>query len=162
MPALDFTEIAVPTAGSGRDVFELFARDVLDLLGFKVLEGPDIVSIWHPYDDTCINSDRTEHIYFACKGVCDDRLRAPLRAEKMIDGWEDIPDLAIPTVYLRWVMSLLNELRGGKTYSDQAFDKMKDLLLNLFPLVFRHPSDEDTERVRALQQIPRFLGGFGG
>lgn len=304
MPALDFTEIAVPTAGSGRDVFELFARDVLDLLGFKVLEGPDrgadggrdllveelrtgvggetrvrwvvsckhkahsggsvnpndesdiqdrlnthqcaaflgfystvpsagltgklsgavgkfehqifdperierallgsadgvrlakryfprsvtawqatskgparifaeiadikcdycdkslvapelhgIVSIWHPYDDTRVNSDRTEHIYFACKGVCDDRLRAPLRAERMIDGWEDIPDLAIPTVYLRWVMSLLNELQGGKTYSDQAFDKMKDLLLNLFPLVCRHPSDQDTERVRALQQI---------
>jgi len=301
MPALDFTEIAVPTAGSGRDVFELFARDVLDLLGFKVLEGPDrgadggrdllveelrtgvggetrvrwvvsckhkahsggsvnpndesdiqdrlnthqcaaflgfystvpsagltgklsgavgkfehqifdperierallgsadgvrlakryfprsvtawqatskgparifaeiadikcdycdkslvapelhgIVSIWHPYDDTRVNSDRTEHIYFACKGVCDDRLRAPLRAERMIDGWEDIPDLAIPTVYLRWVMSLLNELQGGKTYSDQAFDKMKDLLLNLFPLVCRHPSDQDTERVRAL------------
>lgn len=313
MPALNFTEIATPTSGPGRDKFELFARDTLDLLGFKVLEGPDrgadggrdllveerrtgvggetrirwlvsckhkahsgasvnpndesdiqdrlnahqcaaflgfystvpsagltgklsgaagkfeyqifdperierailgspegvrlarryfpqsvstwqatnkapakifadptdlkcdyctkslltpephgIISLWHPYDDALDVRNRTEHIYFACKGVCDDRLRTPLRAGKMIDGWEDISDLAIPTVYLRWVMSMLNELRSGKDYSDQAFDKMKDLLLNLFPLVCRHPSDDDAERVQALQQIPGFLGGLGG
>lgn len=80
----------------------------------------------------------------------------------MIDGWEDIPDLLIPTIYLRWTMSTINELRDGKTYTNQAFEKIKDLLVNLFPLVCRHLSDADTERVKALQRIPSFLGGLDG
>lgn len=79
----------------------------------------------------------------------------------MIDGWEDIPDLLIPTIYLRWTMGTINDLRDGKTYSDQAFEKTKDLLVNLFPLVCRHLSDEDGERIQALRQIPKFLGGLG-
>jgi len=41
MSALDFKEIPVPTAGSGRDQFEMFARDFLDMLGFRVVTGPD-------------------------------------------------------------------------------------------------------------------------
>jgi len=312
MPALAFSEISVPTSGPGRDTFELFARDVLDFLGFAILEGPDrgadggrdliveerrtgvggetrvrwlvsckhkahsgasvtpadeqdvqdrlsahgctaflgfystvpsaglagklngaaakfecqvydperierallgsadgirlakryfpqsvagwqassrapakiyadpvelrcdycdkdllspephgIVSLWHKYDESGVSRDRTEHVYFACKGHCDDRLRARQRAEKMIDGWEDIPDLLIPTIYLRWTMSTINELRDGRTYSDQAFEKTKDLLVSLFPLVCRHLSDEDGERIQALQRIPKFLGGLG-
>lgn len=312
MPALDFTEIAPPTAGPGRDRFELFARDTLELLGFKVIEGPDrgadggrdlileerrtgvagetsvrwlvsckhkahsgasvspndeldvndrlnahqcsgflgfystvasggltgklsgaagkfefqifdperiertllgsadgiqlakryfpasiakwkasdrgparifadpvdlvcdycgkslllpephgLISFWHKFDDDGVHRERTEHIYFACKGHCDERLRRPLQASRMIDGWEDISDLVIPTVYIRWVMSALNELREKHEYSDEAFVKLKDLLLNLFPIICRHPSEEDAERVKALQRLPAFLGGLG-
>ncbi len=312
MPALNFTEIATPTAGPARDRFELFARDTLELLGFKVVAGPDrgadggrdlileerrtgvagetnvrwlvsckhkahsgasvnpgdesdvqdrlnahqctgflgfystvpsggltgklsgaagkfefqifdperiehsllrspeglqlaaryfpisvakwkasdrgpakvfaesvdlhcdycsksllfpephgIVTLWHKYENTEVHSHRTEYIYFSCKGHCDDRLRQPLEAQKMIDGWEDISDLVIPTIYIKWVMSSLNELHGKKEYTDEAFGKLKDLFLNLFPLLCRHPSEEDVERVKALQRLPAFLGGLG-
>lgn len=41
MPALDFTEIAVAHAGTGRDDFELFARDFLEAQGFEIIVGPD-------------------------------------------------------------------------------------------------------------------------
>src|SRR4051812_38641036 len=41
MPALDFTEIPIPTKGSQRDQFEFFARDLLELVGFKIIVGPD-------------------------------------------------------------------------------------------------------------------------
>lgn len=79
----------------------------------------------------------------------------------MTDGWEDIPDMLIPTIYLQWTMSTINELRDGKTYSDPAFEKIKDLLVSRFPLVCRHLSDDDVERIKALQRIPKFLGGLG-
>ena len=41
MPALDFKEIPIPTVGAARDQFELFAREFLEFVGFKVMVGPD-------------------------------------------------------------------------------------------------------------------------
>ncbi|GAA0566706.1 hypothetical protein GCM10009416_00870 [Craurococcus roseus] len=41
MPALDFTEIPSASAGSLRDRFELFARELLEAEGFRILEQPD-------------------------------------------------------------------------------------------------------------------------
>jgi len=41
MPALDFTEIPSASAGALRDRFELFARDLLEAEGFRILEQPD-------------------------------------------------------------------------------------------------------------------------
>lgn len=151
---------------SNRDPAKIFS-DPVDLKCdhcAKSLIFPDphgIVTLWHPYTDDGVERNKIKHVYFSCKGNCDLRLRAPLNAQKMIDGWEDISDLVIPTVYIRWVMSTLNELQEGKEYAPAAFDKMKDLLLNIFPIVCRHPSEEDDERISSLQRIPAFLGGLG-
>ncbi len=41
MSVLNFKEIPLPTEGGDRDQFELFARDFLEYLGFKVITGPD-------------------------------------------------------------------------------------------------------------------------
>ncbi len=41
MPIIDFKEIAEASKGEARDSFELFARDFLEMLGYKVLAGPD-------------------------------------------------------------------------------------------------------------------------
>jgi hypothetical protein len=41
MPVLDFREIPIPTVGATRDQFELFAREFLEFIGFKVIVGPD-------------------------------------------------------------------------------------------------------------------------
>lgn len=41
MPALDFNEISPSHLGDRRDDFELFARDFLEMVGFKSEEGPD-------------------------------------------------------------------------------------------------------------------------
>src|SRR3954452_21958206 len=38
---LDFKEIATAHAGTGRDQFELFARDFLEAEGFEIVRGPD-------------------------------------------------------------------------------------------------------------------------
>lgn len=41
MPILDFKEIPSSSSGAARDQFELFAREFLDLVGFKIVTGPD-------------------------------------------------------------------------------------------------------------------------
>jgi len=130
----------------------------------KSLLAPEprgIVVVW-----TTLRSDRephqthTEHLYWCCKGACDKALQARHRPKGLTDGWEDIPDLIIPIMYIRWVMVMLNELHGGMTYSKDAFANSKQLLLNLFPLVSRHMTDADKERVKQLTIIPNYLGGL--
>jgi Restriction endonuclease len=41
MPILDFKEIQPATGGAGRDQFELFAREFLKSIGFKIITNPD-------------------------------------------------------------------------------------------------------------------------
>jgi len=126
------------------------------------LEPRGIVVVW-----TTLRSDRepnkphTEHVYWCCKGTCDKVLQRQYWGKGLIDGWEDIPDLIIPIVFIRWVMVMLNELHGGMTYSKEALANSKQLLLNLFPLVSRHMTDDEKERVKELTMIPNYLGGLG-
>ena len=106
-------------------------------------------------------NEETVAVYWCCNDRCDQALAARYRHERFSDSWEDIPDLTIPIVYLRWIMSMLNELRGGDRYSDEAFDNMKKLLINLFPLVSRHMTTDEKARVQSLTMIPWYLGGMG-
>ncbi|RKE37217.1 restriction endonuclease [Paraburkholderia sp. BL23I1N1] len=122
-----------------------------------------IVVGWRTYSESYDPSFKPKHeyVYWCCKGRCDDRLEAQYRKPGLIDGWEDIPDLVIPIVYIRWVMSTLNELQGSEQYSKEAFEATKELLLNLFPMVAREPSAQNHERIQSLSAIPSFLGGWG-
>lgn len=102
-----------------------------------------------------------EEIYWCCKGHCDDRLAATRRRSGIVDGWEDIPDVIIPHVYIKWIMSTFNELREGALYSDQAFSRLKEFLLNLYPFITRQLSKSEHDRLRSLMIIPSYLGGMG-
>ncbi|CDZ36256.1 Hypothetical protein NGAL_HAMBI1145_32720 [Neorhizobium galegae bv. officinalis] len=131
--------------------------------GTNLLEKPGkgVVSLWQKMRESPQQKDAFEQIHFTCFGHCDDVIGKRLRADKLIDGWEDIRDISIPTVYIRWVMSVLNELRSGVTYSDQAFENLKELLLQLFPYVARHPTAAESDRLRELGTIPSWMGGLG-
>ena len=72
-----------------------------------------------------------------------------------------IPDIIIPVAYIRWMMAMLIVLQCGATYSDDALEKAKDLLLNLYPLVSRDPTTEENERIGSLGMLPHYLGGWG-
>ena len=118
-----------------------------------------IVVSWskYPPDDEHPGT-QIEHMYWCCKGRCDTALETRYRTRTvgMIDAWEDIADLMLPTIFIRWVMAVFNELRSGVIYSDSAFAANKELLLNLFPHVCRHLTDEEQERVRELFSMPVF------
>jgi hypothetical protein len=109
---------------------------------------------------------RVVDFHFACKGECDRIVEARVRKRHeslgfVYDGWDDIPDLMIPTVFIRKVMAVINGLVRGDQYEPEALDKLKTLLLAAFPFVARHLSDEDQEKIRHLQRIPSYFGGLG-
>ena len=115
------------------------------------------------------NDERDERyvdVHFACKGRCDRILESKMRLRHkalgfIYDGWDDIPDLGIPTVFITKVMALLNGLARGDRYEPAAFDKVKHLLLATFPLVSRHLNDTDRRELARLRSIPSYLGGMG-
>ena len=88
-------------------------------------------------------------------------LSRPMQGKGYIDGWEDIPDVAIPLVFARWMMTPLNELNSGDTYSPQAFENLKEFILSVYPFVARDATQEEQERIQGLTSIPTYLGGLG-
>lgn len=95
-----------------------------------------------------------EEIYWCLKGEPDRILEQRCWNKGLITAWEDIPDVIIPTVYLKWCMSIMNELRDGNTYSDSAFSKLKQFLICLYPYVARELRAEEKERIKVLKTIP--------
>lgn len=55
-------------------------------------------------------------------------------------------------------MTIMNELRSGTLYSDEAFDELKTILINIYPFACRHLTEK--ERVKSLMMIPSYLGGM--
>ncbi|WP_157198087.1 hypothetical protein [Methylomonas sp. DH-1] len=88
-------------------------------------------------------------------------LSHPMRGKGYIDGWEDIPDVAIPLVFARWMMTPLNQLNSGHTYSPEAFEQLKEFILSVYPFVARDATLKEQERIEALTSIPAYLGGLG-
>lgn len=90
-------------------------------------------------------------VYFACKGGCDRTLeRRAYERYKAITAWEDISDIAMPNQFLRWIMAFINQLRHGDTYSDEAFDREKHLIIAVSQKVFREVTESERERMREL------------
>lgn len=130
--------------------------------GKKLLEPEPsgIIVLWHRLDSI---SGRThcDEVYWCCKGNCDQILSHSMRGGGYVDGWEDIPDVAIPLVFARWMMTPLNELNAGDTYSPDAFEKLKEFILSVYPYVARNATQKELERIDSLREIPAFLGGLG-
>lgn len=103
----------------------------------------------------------TKHVYWCCKGQCDRALEQRYSGDECVDGWDDIPDIIAPVAYIRWVTVILNQLQRGDKFSDEAFKSIKDLLLNLFPLVARDMTEKERNRISDLSAIPHYLGGWG-
>lgn len=103
-----------------------------------------------------------EHVYAACKGVCDQVLTLRHAEEGVSDAWTDIDDLAIPLLYVRAVAATLNQLHSGEyAYEESAFEKTKRVLLQLFPLVAREVTSKEKKRIESLGGLPGWAGGLG-
>ncbi|ASF45448.1 restriction endonuclease [Methylovulum psychrotolerans] len=134
--------------------------------GKELFDGKDkgIITLWQRKRTDYENEpEYFEYIFWTCRGHCDKSLSQHIRSKRtdLIDGWEDIGDVMMPTVFIKWIMSVLNEQRGGTVYSDDAFKDLKEFLLNVYPFVCRHLTEKENERVRSLMMIPSYLGGMG-
>lgn len=104
-----------------------------------------------------------EDVYWCCKGRCDRSLQQMrCQAHGLVDAWEDIPDIVVPTIYLKFAMSGLNGIQGGTTkWSLSAFSSLQDVLINVFPLVARELTSRERQRVIDLGVVPSWMGGLG-
>jgi hypothetical protein len=95
-------------------------------------------------------------MYWACKGECDRRLERRYRnLHKATTSWEDISDLIIPSMLLRWIIATLNQLRAGTvSYSDKAFEKEKDFLIAMSQKVFREMTEDERNRANRIFNRP--------
>lgn len=118
----------------------------------------NLISVWKKLDDNGV--EHIEHIFWTCKGYCDGKISSTIDDE-LINGWEDISDIMIPTTFIRWIMSTLNEHRNGVVYSDEAFKNLKEFILQVFPHISRELTTKEKERLSLLSMIPSYLGGHG-
>lgn len=122
-----------------------------------------IYVVWRKWDET---SEPNEIVDFrwCCKGQCDRNLKAQVRASfnfEVRDSWDDIADMCTPTLFIRRVMSWINRIHGGENWAAEAFERLRTLIVTLFPHVSRPLSTADREAVQRVQRIPSFLGGMG-
>lgn len=101
------------------------------------------------------NIEYVKDIYWSCKGSCDDIVRKNSTKERIYDlGWKEISDLIIPTGYLDWVCSILNDMKDGNmVFSDEAFEKLKYFLIAISQLVLKDSTEEGKDRIRFLKSI---------
>jgi hypothetical protein len=104
--------------------------------------------------------DNYKDVYWCCKGICDKMLIPERLQLELIDGWEDISDVLIPQVYLKWVIALLNKLYRKEVYSQKAFDNLITFMISIFPYVSRSLTSDQKERFESILMMPSFLGGF--
>lgn len=94
-----------------------------------------------------------------CKGKCDNILE---NQTKLLSGWEDLSDLKSPFIYLRHIISFINELNSPHaSYTIEAKDSLKTIFIRLFPYVYRELNIHDKELIKDLYKIPSAIGGLG-
>ncbi len=98
---------------------------------------------------------------WACMGDCDRTLELAFKRRGIMPSWEGIEDLLIPLVFMQWVITAMNSLRDGSlVFSDEAYDKFRELTFAIAQLVVRETSDEEMDRLQILGEIPQVLGGL--
>ena len=91
-----------------------------------------------------------EEAYFSCKGICDTILKNRyLRNNSYSDQWCDISDYLTPTGYIKRLMAWLNSINNdNEKLEKNAFDKLKHLFLNCFPIISREQTTKEKERIK--------------
>jgi|SRR5579863_8010217 len=125
-------------------------------------EPSGIVVLWQEGASKEVgNTRRIERVHWCCKGVCDRKLAFSLQAKGLQPSWEEIPDLTVPTTYISWTLETITDIFENGRYSREAFESIKELLLNLFPLVSRHLTGQERKRMQGFRLTPTAFGGFG-
>src|SRR6266702_3437162 len=135
-----------------------------DNCGKDLFDPPSgIWVLWHADSREENEADHFVDMHFACKGNCDKKIEREVRMRHsargfIYDGWDDIPDILVPTVFITKVMAFINGFARGETYEPDVLDKGKRLLLAAFPHVSRNLTPDEQQTLERLQRIPSYIG----
>lgn len=109
------------------------------------------------YFDETNGGEKITQVYCVCKGQCDDIMESRLKGH-VITNWQDISDLTIPYQYLKWVIGIMNQIHEGSVvYTDEAYEQIKTVTLNIAQVVMRQPSVKEMQRTKSLLSIPDWV-----
>jgi hypothetical protein len=124
-------------------------KDILELL-YQETYSANLIFV---QKDEFVNQKHirhVHHVYCCCKGDCDERLTRIYERpqEDLITNWIDIGDLAIPIMYIRWIMTYTHNLREGTyIYNNRSFNRLQEILIALSQKVLRESTGQERERV---------------
>jgi hypothetical protein len=91
-------------------------------------------------------------LFVVCKGQCDERLQEKLLARGCTSGWEEVDDLMNPLLFLKNMLTYMNQLREDpRKVSDDVHKRMKEIYVALAQRTLREITKEDTERFKDLR-----------
>lgn len=100
--------------------------------------------------------NRVESLHFVCRGECDQQMSHRVRAQGLTDGWNDISDFCNPLIYLRHLITYVNETRKDpERYSEAAHRRMLDLFLAVSQRTLRQTNAEDRQAYFDADMIAR-------
>jgi hypothetical protein len=121
-----------------------------DLL-LELFVKPQCGIIVHSYVRNASGVQNFEEVYVVCKGDCDKTERQRQQAQRRLTGWADLDDMVMPIENLRYVFATMNLLRAGHiTYTDEAFEQEKQILIAVAQRVLRSTTEEERERFQQL------------
>lgn len=123
--------------------------------------------IWaYEYVDELLLDRKVFDFYWVCKEECDKQMAEYYSNYQT--SWQDITDLTIPTRYVQWQMGIMNsiytgsrryipESNGRRIYTPEAFERLKDFTIKLAQLMVKRQTEEQSNRIAALAEIPPYL-----
>lgn len=118
-----------------------------------------IITTWEIFKSGVKNPKKIEYVFWTCRGHCDRILSDTIHSERddLLDRWEDISDVMIPTTFFKWTMVIINQLHDGYVYSTDAIENYKDFLLQISQYISRELTEEEKKRIEVLKRIPDYL-----
>jgi hypothetical protein len=84
------------------------------------------------------------HVYFACKGRCDDQMKKEMSAlGGESEGWLDCFTLLNPAIWISKNVAVMNGLNAGEKYEKNSWKKLKNLFITTFTTFTRDLTKEE-------------------
>lgn len=122
------------------NVFEKEEKVLCENCGKDLMLDPEM-SMVQIVDD--MTTKKITRIVPCCKGECDNLLKLRLE-ENESDGWKDLSEFINPILYLKHIMSVLNNMYDGIGFAnEEAFEEYKSLVIRCYPYVTRDMTEEE-------------------
>ncbi len=101
-----------------------------------------------------IETDKIVSVRPCCKRQCDHIISKDAKNGE-ISGWKDLSDFTNPYLYLKHILSVMNNMYSGKGFENQeAFESYKNLIIDMYPYVTRNMDEEEKRAVQIDSIIP--------